>query len=346
MSLIESDRASNGKPTFSAEQRPVADAWLRRILVDAGSLDRHISLLQEQYGSPFRYSRPRRDRLILENKPIPAEGSKFTHTGLLPDDRVTAVLDQGVDALSGDEVAWLLTNPYGLCDLYDVIDEVQPDRWLEEFEGIAAELVSETPLGESTAAAGASPVLAETLPSLPLSVSPPEPELWTRLPDLIAEAVAKSVLATKTVEPSSNEGRMSAGSRWLTAFAVAASVACVVSIAAFWVAVQTGNSERAALSQLLASQQQKGAGSHEPSNQSPELMSAPGSDLDLLQLMKAGLLNLKSAKADPGKQLKQIQACASPDIRALIAFWQEQNHDAFTIISDLRSLSEKEPKTP
>lgn len=130
-SLFESDRESNGSPTLLPEHREQALRWLRRSLIDFDSLDQHIGQLQRLYQSRFRYPRPRRDRGNLQLPVEPPQDSAFRHAGTLPDEKVTAILDKGVDGLSNDELARLLLNPRALFDLFDCIDELQPDYWIE-----------------------------------------------------------------------------------------------------------------------------------------------------------------------------------------------------------------------
>lgn len=129
--LYESDRHSQGRSQLPPATGEQARAWLRRTLVEFDSLDEHIALLQKLYGSSFQYPRPRRDRGRL---PQPAEASAdstFAHAELLNDETVTSILDAGIDTLPDDELARLLLNPYALFDLFDCIDDVQPDYWID-----------------------------------------------------------------------------------------------------------------------------------------------------------------------------------------------------------------------
>lgn len=128
--LFESDRRLNGEPVVAQSERPVILGWLRRVLIEFAALERHVTLLQQLYASRFSYPRPRRDRWDVDQPLQEPADSQFTHDEPLPDDRVLAILNEGVDTLDGEELARLTLNPVALFDLYDCIDEVQPDYWL------------------------------------------------------------------------------------------------------------------------------------------------------------------------------------------------------------------------
>lgn len=129
--LYASDRESGGAPAIQAGERDQALDWLRRALVEFDSLDQHFGLLQKLYASPFQYPRPRRDAWNLQQPVEAPSKSSFTHATELDDELVTAVLDKGVDCLSDDDLAQLLLNPFALFDLFDCIDDVQPDYWID-----------------------------------------------------------------------------------------------------------------------------------------------------------------------------------------------------------------------
>ena len=140
--LRDSDRATGSRPLLPAGGRDKAQPWLRRILVDFDALDQHIALLQDFYDAPFRYSRPQRNDWAAEQLLPPAEPSKFAHAARLADDRVAAVADQGVEVLSDEEMAALLLNPFALYDLFDVIDDLHPERWMLVLHEVGALLMA------------------------------------------------------------------------------------------------------------------------------------------------------------------------------------------------------------
>ena len=136
--LFESDCSADGTPSLRPDNRALAIHWLQRLLVDFDALDQHIALLQKLYVAPFQYPRPRRDRWDMDQLLDPPADSNFTHVDRLPDEQVTAILDKGVDALADDELGTLLLNPYALFDLYDCIDDVQPEYWMDALHAFVA----------------------------------------------------------------------------------------------------------------------------------------------------------------------------------------------------------------
>jgi hypothetical protein len=144
--LYESDRATDGHPVLPEGKAEEARKWLRRVAVDFGALDAHIGLLQELYDSPFRYPPLRRDCWLPEQHAIDLEGTRFRHRDRLPEDRIVAVLDGGPEALRPDELPRLLLNPIALHDLFDVINDVLPERWLADVQRMGPEAFTrETP---------------------------------------------------------------------------------------------------------------------------------------------------------------------------------------------------------
>lgn len=141
-SVFHSDRTTGGRATLPAGGRDRALAWLRRALVDFASLEQHLALLQEYYDAPFRFPRPRRDCWTAEQLLPHAGPTKFQHTDRLPDERVAAVADQGIEAFSDQELAGVLLNPFALYDLFDVIDDLQPEHWLADFHRLGKELLA------------------------------------------------------------------------------------------------------------------------------------------------------------------------------------------------------------
>lgn len=133
--LFDADR--DGVAQFAPGGRAEAEAWLRVALVDFEALQLHIALLSELYASPIFLPRPRRDRWDTGGYTTDELPGVFPHSGPLPDERVTAVCDVGLSALSDLEMAGLMLNPYALFDLYDVIDEVMPEAWLSALHTVA-----------------------------------------------------------------------------------------------------------------------------------------------------------------------------------------------------------------
>jgi hypothetical protein len=127
--LFEADHAAGAAVT--SEKLESARTWLRRILVDFEALDQHIVLLQQLYGASFHYPRPRRDQWDMDHPIDPPTTSGFTHVDRLPDNEVAIILDNGIDGLNNKALGSLLLNPYALFDLFDVIDDVQPEYWLD-----------------------------------------------------------------------------------------------------------------------------------------------------------------------------------------------------------------------
>ncbi len=140
--IFRSDRG--GKLTLPPEQRPVADDWLCHALTDYLSLKEHVSFLQELYGKRFRMPSRRRDALDPSEYLSESNSTHFPHSQRLPEDRAANVIERGVEALQIDEVAELLLNPAGLADLFDIIDDLQPDHWLDVMHRVGGErLLSE-----------------------------------------------------------------------------------------------------------------------------------------------------------------------------------------------------------
>jgi hypothetical protein len=129
--LFESDVATSGRPKLPSDGRQEAIAWLRRALVDYGALDRHISLLQRLYREPFTYPRPHPASWAKPEWRPPDGLSSYRHRDPLPDDRIVAVADDGAGALSNAELATILLNPVALLDLFRVLDELNPEAWVE-----------------------------------------------------------------------------------------------------------------------------------------------------------------------------------------------------------------------
>jgi hypothetical protein len=136
------DDQTGGRPTLPPKHAGPARRWLTRILVDGQALCSHIELLQTLY--PGRFQPPLSRRLQPERGPRlreAAEATGFRHHQLLAEDRALAVAERGPEALTEDELAALLLNPYALWDLADLIDLLLPDYWQEQMAGVGEELM-------------------------------------------------------------------------------------------------------------------------------------------------------------------------------------------------------------
>jgi hypothetical protein len=140
--LRREDERTNGRPTLPSQQVTRAREWLALLLLDGQALCRHAELLQTFY--PGRFEPPASRRFRREGEPQPREtaaASAFRHHQLLPEDRALAVAERGPEALTEDELATLLLNPYALWDLADLIDLILPDYWQERMAKVGQELM-------------------------------------------------------------------------------------------------------------------------------------------------------------------------------------------------------------
>ena len=123
-------------PRFQPGGRERAANWLRSALVDFSDLDRHIGLLQELYDSQFHYPRARRDCWSHEQVMVAPTKTPFRFIERLDEQQVLAVIEGGPDSfkdtkiISDEKLGELLLNPFALYDLFDVIDDVLPEAWL------------------------------------------------------------------------------------------------------------------------------------------------------------------------------------------------------------------------
>jgi hypothetical protein len=130
VNLHISDQQTRGHPKLAEDEVAIARGWLPQVLTDDDKLEEHVDLLGELYRASFRPPTPRRDR--WEGEPTaPVRPIVFTHVGLLAEDRIDAVLEQGPDTLANDELARLLLNPIALYDLADLIRTRLPSWWIE-----------------------------------------------------------------------------------------------------------------------------------------------------------------------------------------------------------------------
>jgi hypothetical protein len=137
--LLKALRDEGGKADALAGRREQAEAWLRRLLVCFAALKEHVAELRRLYDSPFRFPTSRRERRPwLRESPCPA--TKFPFTDTLKKERIVDVLEGGIEALSDQEKAELLLNPFALYDLHDVILEAAPDAWLPVMNQVGREM--------------------------------------------------------------------------------------------------------------------------------------------------------------------------------------------------------------
>lgn len=253
------------EPRLSDEDRPSALRWLERILVDFDALDEHIAFLQELFGLPFTYPRPRRDAWTMEEIGPPAEAAAFPFNRLLDHDLIVAVADEGVNALqtysngrghsARDELAELLLNPYGLYDLFDVLDELQPEHWVNvtanagtamadnaSWASVAERFARHSwPLDNRSQASGTAALGARE---------------WIALKEGIERAVKDSILNTvekdgSVIQPGSKQQYVERlNTWWRPALALAVCAVCATSIATAFIGLRVFYREDAILDQV------------------------------------------------------------------------------------------------
>jgi hypothetical protein len=299
--LYDAERLNPGSAVFSKflseTQCQVAYDWLQRVLLDFAAFEDHISLLQELNGSKFALSRSR-VRVGAEAGNSNANGVSFSDS-ILSDSQVTFILDEGMQWLQGNEevATRLFLNPAALFDLFDVINELQPDKWIDETYSMLA--------NQSVVALGASVALPET--DVVSSESVVVPEL-SDSPAYLREQHLVSGLRR---------------AQRLTFVVVSA--ACVAILAFGWVVITNQYSIEKNLS-LLAS----GRSFVEAPNQAIEFHSSKGETAELVGLFELGRLNSQLINSDPKGVLGEILKDASPQLRLLI----DQLEDTFKLRED------------
>ena len=335
---------------LSADQCDLALRWLRRILVDFEALDQHIALLQELYDAPFRYSRPRSNRLNVDDPVEPPQPFKFRHCQRLPDEQITTILNDGVNWLrtKDDVLKQLLLNPVALYDLFDVIDDLQPDRWLEEMNDVAAAILPSSPTVQKSEAHPAA--LASLTTESPLDLPPGSSrEFWERLQQSVTTALQqsdpKSAKANSTETEYRNESAMPTVSErvWRYVTPTAAVLACAASLVAVWIVARVNNNERTLQSELAMLTEAKNSRGNptETSSHGLVLHSAIGRSLNLEQLLKEGFLSDQEMRENPKHTLSQLREYCSPELQALIDILREQKRSDLDVLIYLRSLIEK-----
>jgi hypothetical protein len=135
------DEETNGRPTLTAEQASRAREWFTRLMVDGRSANGHIQLLQEFYQGTF--APPSLPRWLCREGPPPARrtdpNAGFRHYQLLPEEKALAVAERGPEALTDEELAVLLLNPFALWDLADLILTLLPRYWMDIFGAVGKE---------------------------------------------------------------------------------------------------------------------------------------------------------------------------------------------------------------
>ena len=344
--LYDADEASSDRPALPKDSREPALAWLRRALVDFDALDQHIGLLQRLYASPFQYPRPRRDGWDPGQAIERPADSTFTHSEPLDDERITAILDQGIDCLADYELFQLLLNPYALFDLFDCIDDVQPDYWLDAIHDFVTAHGTRQSTAQIPESNGHS--------SAPLVTTRPTPladgeEFWDHLAITLAAALKEVPRTTSppVLSPANHEASNapaytnSASTHWLAAASI---FGCAASLAAIWFALQASSTERAMQMQIAMLEQRQALSGNSHAGPEPGIIlhSRQSKAPSLTDLAKTGFLNLQVAEHDPQSSLSDLQDSASPELRALIHELLARKMEPLDIMKYLRSLLSKE----
>src|SRR4051812_27794564 len=109
--LASEDARTNGSPVVPDQSLPVAQAWLKRILIDTLLRMAHVDELARLYHGTFRVPRLRRDWPEAGRPAEPAPDPAFRHRDLLAEPKALAVAEKGVSALAPDELARVLLDP-------------------------------------------------------------------------------------------------------------------------------------------------------------------------------------------------------------------------------------------
>jgi hypothetical protein len=244
--LYKSESEPNGCLTFPAKERHIALGWLRRVLLDFEALDLHISLLQELYGTSFAYPRPRRERWNISQPLDAPQANAFNHSQRLSEQRVAAILDDGIDILSDEELAELLLNPFALYDLFDVIDDVQPDNWMDAMHNLATSVASLELTGKHRSSSTSPP--KESRAPLRSSFAALPDSFWTQFQENLSTAIRQSHAIPPV--PSQRTRALQ------YAMALAASVALII---VGWSVIQMSSAVRTLPEQLAMLTKQGGA---------------------------------------------------------------------------------------
>jgi hypothetical protein len=138
--LRVSDETTKGRPQLAPANVALARDYLSLLLVEDRAEIVHIHLLEELYGAKFSYPL---SRAFWQGDPRPPMTAVpgFRHNQFLPEETARAVAERGADALSPDELAALLLNPYALWDLADLINSTFPEYWQRRLHQVGLELI-------------------------------------------------------------------------------------------------------------------------------------------------------------------------------------------------------------
>lgn len=188
------------RPGLAAGDRAEAVSWLRRTIVDFDAMEGHLALLSDLYAEPISLGGPGRPSEGLTHPFEPGPASRFRLMEPLADDRVVAVADIGVEALSNDELARLLLNPGAMIDLARVINELSPEPWQDAWQEAGREWFE---VNEGR------PLVAPAAPEAPLRVvEKPRVRSWIRWSPAIAASLLLGVtLLSRVRGPDEDAGR-------------------------------------------------------------------------------------------------------------------------------------------
>ena len=300
--LFDSDRATNGSPALPDGGREEALSWLRRAFVDFEALEQHLLFLRELYDAPFSFPRPRRDCWTAEQLQAPTEPTKFRHVSRLDDERIRAVADEGVDALSDAELAKLLLNPFALFDLFDVIDDLLPEKWQPVMHTVGKELLNR---GEKAALTPKERVV------------PPKP--------------------SSTPVGREGDGRKSLFLRLYPMAAAAAILVLTTLFAVMAVLAYRSSDEATQLRSQIAQLQQRGAPSADPISGGP----GGAIEFHVDQVPRTAHLeaiwNDNYLPDDsPERNLERIRAASGPDVKKIIDDMRKANRSDLEILAFLK----------
>jgi hypothetical protein len=140
--LCRSDQETGGRPRLPVEQRERAWEHLTAVLVDTRVQIAQLALLEQFHQAKFHPPVPRQV-CPGEDLPPPLAPAGFRHNQLLPEDKSSAVVERGPNALTDEELAALLLNPLALWDLADRIHSLLPEYWLPHLDRVGQELMAE-----------------------------------------------------------------------------------------------------------------------------------------------------------------------------------------------------------
>jgi hypothetical protein len=147
LSEICKSRRAGTTRKISENEAQILSESLRFILSSFDSLRSHVALLEREFSAKFKYPLFRRDRpddwIVSATKSFPVHG-------VLEEEAILRILDSTTSSLSNDELEALCVNPDALIDLFDIIDEVQPESWSESFRAVGEQMLSKIPAPPET----------------------------------------------------------------------------------------------------------------------------------------------------------------------------------------------------